>query len=47
MQLLSKLHRERGQTIVMVTHDSSTATHAQRLVNLDKGQLVEDMAVRV
>ena len=45
MQLLSQLHSERGQTIVMVTHDPSTATHAQRLVRLDKGQLVEDVAV--
>ena len=46
MQLLSQLHSERGQTIVMVTHDPSTATHAQRLVRIDKGQLVEDVAVR-
>ncbi|MCE9619227.1 MAG: ABC transporter ATP-binding protein [Planctomycetes bacterium] len=46
MTLLSSLHRQRGQTIVMVTHDPATASHAQRLVHLDKGKLVEDAAVR-
>jgi len=43
MQLLSQLHRERGQSIVMVTHDPATAAHAQRLVHLDKGELVEEV----
>lgn len=42
MDLLGRLHRETGQTIVMVTHDPATAAHAQRLVRLDKGRLVED-----
>ena len=42
MELLGRLHREMGQTIVMVTHDPATADHAERLVRLDKGRLVED-----
>ena len=42
MDLLGRLHREMGQTIVMVTHDPATAEHAQRLVRLDKGRLAED-----
>ncbi len=40
MDLLSRLHRERGQTIVMVTHDPTTARHADRTVHLEKGRLV-------
>ncbi len=46
MELLTRLHKERGQTIVMVTHDPATAAFAQRNVHLDKGQLVESVAVR-
>ena len=46
MELLTRLHKERGQTIVMVTHDPKTAAFAQRNVHLDKGQLVESVAVR-
>ncbi len=41
MELLAHLHRDRGQTIVMVTHDPATAHHAQRTVHLEKGRLVE------
>ena len=35
-----------GQTIVMVTHDPSTAAHAERIVRLDKGRLIEDTRTR-
>jgi putative ABC transport system ATP-binding protein len=46
MDLLGRLHRDTGQTIVMVTHDPATADHAQRLVRLDKGRLAEDRTHR-
>jgi len=38
MHLLAQLHRE-GQTIVMVTHDSSIAAYADRTLVLDDGRL--------
>ena len=41
MDLLCSLNSERGQTIVMVTHDSKTAARASRLVNLEKGRIVD------
>jgi len=41
MDLLGRLNRERGQTIVMVTHDPGTATRAGRLVHLEKGRIVD------
>lgn len=41
MDLLARLNRERGQTIVMVTHDPSTALRAGRTVHLDKGKIVD------
>jgi putative ABC transport system ATP-binding protein len=42
MDLLARLNRERGQTIVMVTHDPGTAARATRLVHLEKGRIVEE-----
>jgi len=39
MDLFGRLHAERGQTIVMVTHDDSIARRAERTVRLEKGRL--------
>jgi putative ABC transport system ATP-binding protein len=45
MDLLARLHQD-GATICMVTHDPRFARHAQRIVNLFDGRVVEDTAVR-
>jgi lipoprotein-releasing system ATP-binding protein len=39
MGVLEKLHREHGQTIVMVTHDRSLARQADRVLVLREGKL--------
>src|SRR3954470_11198338 len=39
MDLLEKLHRDQGQTIVMVTHDRALAREADRVLVLKNGQL--------
>ena len=39
MDLLEKLHREQGQTIVMVTHDRALAREADRVLVLKSGRL--------
>jgi putative ABC transport system ATP-binding protein len=39
-----RLHREHGQTIVMVTHDPSIAGHAARLVTMKDGLIESDVA---
>jgi putative ABC transport system ATP-binding protein len=41
MDLLARLNRELGQTLVMVTHDPSTAARAARTVRLDKGLVID------
>jgi putative ABC transport system ATP-binding protein len=41
MDLLARLNRELGQTIVMVTHDPATALRALRTVHLEKGSIVD------
>ena len=39
--LLERLNSELGKTIVMVTHDPKAASHARRIVHLEKGVLIE------
>jgi ABC-type lipoprotein export system ATPase subunit len=41
MDVLEKLHREQGQTIVMVTHDRTLAREADRVLVLKDGRLAE------
>ncbi|WOX05264.1 ABC transporter ATP-binding protein [Microbulbifer pacificus] len=41
LALLKQLHRE-GQTIVMVTHESEIAEHAERVIRMSDGLVVED-----
>jgi putative ABC transport system ATP-binding protein len=41
LKLLQMLNRDRGKTIVMVTHDALAADHASRTLHLDKGRLVD------
>ena len=43
--LLRQLNREHGKTIVMVTHDPKAADYANHTLHLDKGTLVEQVAV--
>jgi putative ABC transport system ATP-binding protein len=42
MAILSELHRERGITIVTVTHEAVIADQAQRVVRLLDGRIAED-----
>ncbi len=42
IELLVRLHREHGTTLVLVTHDPALAAHAQRAVELRDGRVVAD-----
>src|SRR4051812_39142289 len=42
LNLLELLRRDLGKTIIMVTHDPHAAERAQRILHLEKGQLVGD-----
>lgn len=44
LELLDRLHREFEKTIVMVTHDPQAAARAARLLHLEKGVLVDEVA---
>jgi putative ABC transport system ATP-binding protein len=42
MRILLDLNRERGTTLVFVTHDSTIASRTQRIIRLHDGLIVED-----
>ena len=42
MELFQSLHREHGQTVIVVTHDSYVARHTNRIIKLSDGHIVSD-----
>lgn len=44
MELIDKLHGE-GRTIIVITHESSTASFAQRVIELQDGLIIREEAV--
>jgi putative ABC transport system ATP-binding protein len=42
VELLEELNRERGSTVVLVTHDQALAARTQRTIRLKDGLVVED-----
>jgi putative ABC transport system ATP-binding protein len=45
LSLLQQLNADFGKTIVMVTHDPHAAERARRVLNLEKGSLVDEVPV--
>ncbi|NQV09086.1 ABC transporter ATP-binding protein [Candidatus Woesearchaeota archaeon] len=43
MDFLKRLHKEKGKTIIMVTHDKNVATAADRVEYLKDGKIVEKL----
>src|SRR5512133_2475416 len=42
MDLFQSLHRDIGQTVIMVTHDSFIARHTERIIRLADGRIISD-----
>ena len=42
MDLLVRLNREQGQTLVLVTHDAAVSARAHRILRMRNGQIVEE-----
>jgi putative ABC transport system ATP-binding protein len=42
MELFQNLYKDNGQTVILVTHDSYVARHANRIIKLSDGQIVSD-----
>lgn len=45
LDMLKKLHRELGQTIVMITHSREAAEYSERLVRMKDGRITMDSAL--
>jgi len=46
LALIRDANRSRGSTVVLVTHDARAAAHADRIVTLKDGTVVDETAVR-
>jgi len=42
MKILDKLNRELGHTVILITHETETAKHAERIISLKDGMVVSD-----
>jgi putative ABC transport system ATP-binding protein len=47
MAIFQRLNRERGITIVLVTHEPDIARYAQRNINFKDGRIVGDQPVEM
>ena len=41
MEVLTQLNRDRGQTIVLITHEAEVARHASRVVHMRDGRFID------
>jgi putative ABC transport system ATP-binding protein len=44
--LFQRLNRERGMTVIYVTHDQNTASYTRRIIHVLDGKIVKDEPVR-
>jgi putative ABC transport system ATP-binding protein len=45
METLQKLHDEMGHTIILITHETYTAEHADRIIHIKDGRIESDSSV--
>ncbi len=46
MAIIQHLNEERGKTIILITHETSTAEHAERIIHLMDGEIESDKKVK-
>ena len=46
LDTFQRLHQEQGRTIVLITHEQYVAEHAERIINIRDGNIVEDGKVK-
>jgi putative ABC transport system ATP-binding protein len=46
MTILQKLNEEEGKTLVLITHETATADHAERIIKLMDGKIASDEKVK-
>ena len=46
LDAFQKLHQEQGRTIILITHESYVAEHAERIIYIRDGKITEDSKVK-
>ncbi len=46
LETFQRLHREHGRTIVLITHEPYVAEHAERIIHIRDGNIIEDSKVK-
>lgn len=46
ISMLRRFNQERGQTLIIITHDESIALSANRILTLEDGRLIKDEVIR-
>jgi len=46
MDIIQKLNRDRGHTIILITHETYTAEYAERIIRLRDGVIESDEKVK-
>jgi putative ABC transport system ATP-binding protein len=46
MEILQNLHDREGHTIILITHETHTAEHAQRIIHIIDGKIDSDQTVK-
>ncbi|MEK7605986.1 MAG: ABC transporter ATP-binding protein [Patescibacteria group bacterium] len=46
MKVMQELHKNKGQTIIMVTHELEYAAYTERVIELEDGQIISDRKLR-
>lgn len=46
MQIIQTLNEKQGRTIILITHETATAEHAERIIRLKDGEIESDMPVK-
>ncbi|MFA6404733.1 MAG: ABC transporter ATP-binding protein [Candidatus Paceibacterota bacterium] len=46
MSIIQRLNMEHGKTVILITHESSTAEHAERIIRLIDGEIESDTKVK-
>lgn len=44
--LLKQLHKDKNQTLIVITHDESIALQADRIISIEDGKIVKDEVIR-
>ena len=45
MEIIQRLNEKEGRTVILITHETYTAEHAQRIIHLRDGTIESDIPV--